>query len=83
MLLSTQKQSHGLIELDYAPNHNTDVENLMTASNLVKCSWKVLFWESKYIDHCTSNIKESTLEPGSCISTCVNVSLVSIEKLEN
>jgi hypothetical protein len=83
MLLSAQKQSHGLIELDYAPNHNTDVENLMTASNLVKCSWKVLFWESKNVDHCSPNIKGSTLEPRSCISTCVDVSLISIRKLEN
>ena len=83
MLLSTQKQSHGLIKMDCAPDHNTDVENLVTASNFVKFLGKLSFRESKHVDQCSSNIKGSTLEPWTCISTCVYVSLVSIDKLTN
>ena len=83
MLLSAQEQSHVLVESDCIPDDNADVENLVTASYLVKLLGKEPFWESERVDHCSSNVEGTTLEPRCCIGTCVDVSLVSKEKLAN
>ena len=83
MLLSAQKQSHVLVKSNCITDDNTDVENLVTASNLVKSLGKEPLWESKCVDHCSSDVEGSTLEPRSCISTCVDISFVSIQILEN
>ena len=78
MLFSAYKQSHAFIEVDSAPDHHTNVENLMAASNLVEFLWEKPLGESQDVDESPSNVERSPFKPRPSVRSCIDVSLVPI-----